>query len=160
MSVVAARVYKDKIVMAADSIIVRGWSKRTDHDIVKINEINGMIVAETASKAVAEATLDAAFVKEMLLAVAKNWNGASTDKVSLSALLPADKQATLDSAFAAATKELLAAGVEIAYSKGVKSGFKIGPKEGGYYISFADEDFDALLGEYLREKVSTLLYKA
>ena len=47
MSVVAARVYKDKIVMAADSIIVRGWSKRTDHDIVKINEINGMIVGGT-----------------------------------------------------------------------------------------------------------------
>ena len=47
MSVVAARVYKDKIIMAADSIIVRGWSKRTDHDIVKINEINGMIVGGT-----------------------------------------------------------------------------------------------------------------
>ncbi len=124
------------------------------------SEINGMIVAETASKAVAEATLDAAFVKDMLLAVAKNWNGASTDKVSLSALLPADKKATLDKAFAASTKELLEAGVEVAYSKGVKSGFKIGPKEGGYYISFADEDFDALLGEYLRDKVSTLLYKA
>lgn len=44
MSVVAAKVYRDKIVMAADSIVVRGWSKRTDHDIVKINEINGMIV--------------------------------------------------------------------------------------------------------------------
>lgn len=124
------------------------------------SEINGMIVAETASKAVSEATMDAAFVKEMLLTVAKNWNGASTDKVSLSALLPADKQATLDKAFAAATKELLAAGVEVSYSKGVKSGFKIGPQDGGYYISFADEDFDALLGEYLRDKVSTLLYKA
>ena len=47
MSVVAARVYKDKIVMAADSIVVRGWSKRTDHDIVKINEINSMIVGGT-----------------------------------------------------------------------------------------------------------------
>lgn len=47
MSVVAARVYKDKIVIAADSIVVRGWSKRTDHDIVKINEINGMIVGST-----------------------------------------------------------------------------------------------------------------
>ena len=47
MSVVAARVYKDKIIMAADTIIVRGWSKRTDHDIVKINEINGMIVGGT-----------------------------------------------------------------------------------------------------------------
>lgn len=47
MSVVAARVYKDKIVMAADSIVVRGWSKRTDHDIVKINKINDMIVGST-----------------------------------------------------------------------------------------------------------------
>lgn len=47
MSVVAARVYKDKIVMAADSIVVRGWSKRTDHDVVKINEINSMIVGST-----------------------------------------------------------------------------------------------------------------
>lgn len=44
MSVVAARVYKDKIVMAADSIMVRGYSKKTDHDLVKIKEINGMLV--------------------------------------------------------------------------------------------------------------------
>lgn len=124
------------------------------------SEINTMVVAKTASKAVAEATMDAAFVKDMLLAVAKNWNGSSTDVVSLSALLPEEKKAALDSVFAAAAKELLAAGVEVAYGKGVKSGFKIGPKDGGYYISFSDEDFDALLGEYLREKVSNLLYKA
>ncbi|MBR5454436.1 MAG: hypothetical protein IKV60_01420 [Rikenellaceae bacterium] len=124
------------------------------------SEINTMVVAKTASKAVAEATMDAAFVKDMLLAVAKNWNGSSTDVVSLAALLPEEKKAALDSVFAAAAKELLAAGVEVAYGKGVKSGFKIGPKDGGYYISFSDEDFDALLGEYLREKVSNLLYKA
>ncbi len=124
------------------------------------SEINTMVVAQTASKAVAEATMDAAFVKDMLLAVAKNWNGSSTDVVSLSALLPEEKKAALDSVFAAAAKELLAAGVEVSYGKGVKSGFKIGPKDGGYYISFSDEDFDALLGEYLREKVSNLLYKA
>ena len=124
------------------------------------SEINTMVVAKTASKAVAEATMDAAFVKDMLLAVAKNWNGSSTDVVSLSALLPEEKKAALDSVFAAAAKELLAAGVEVAYGKGVKSGFKIGLKDGGYYISFSDEDFDALLGEYLREKVSNLLYKA
>ena len=124
------------------------------------SEINTMVVAKTASKAVAEATMDAAFVKDMLLAVAKNWNGSSTDVVSLSALLPEEKKAALDSVFAAAAKELLAAGVEVSYGKGVKSGFKIGPKDGGYYISFSDEDFDALLGEYLREKVSNLLYKA
>ena len=45
-------------------------------------------------------------------------------------------------------------------SKEVKSGFKVGAKDGGYYISFSDADFDALLGEYLREKVSDMLFKA
>lgn len=47
MSVVAAKVYKDKIVMAADSIVVRGRSKRIDNGIVKINKINDMIVGST-----------------------------------------------------------------------------------------------------------------
>ena len=55
-------------------------------------------------------------------------------------------------------KELLAAGVEVGYSKEVKSGFKVGAKDGGYYIAFTDESFEALLDEYLREKVSQLLF--
>ena len=33
-------------------------------------------------------------------------------------------------------------------------------KNGGYYISFSDESFEALLGGYLREKVAGLIFKA
>lgn len=43
MSVVAARVYQDKIVVAADSILVKGWSKRTGN-FAKLEFINEMIV--------------------------------------------------------------------------------------------------------------------
>ncbi|MBR6649296.1 MAG: hypothetical protein IKL29_07960 [Bacteroidaceae bacterium] len=43
MSVVAAKVTKDKIQMAADSILVKGWSKR-NANFAKIAEINGMIL--------------------------------------------------------------------------------------------------------------------
>lgn len=43
MSVVAAKVYKDKIIMCADSIIVRGTSKRNTN-FSKIAKINDMIV--------------------------------------------------------------------------------------------------------------------
>jgi len=31
----------------------------------------------------------------------------------------------------------------VGYSNEVKSGFKVGAKDGGYYISFSDADFDA-----------------
>ena len=57
-------------------------------------------------------------------------------------------------------RELLAAGVEVGYSKEVRTGFKVGAKDGGYYISFADADIAALLEEYLRDKVFQLLFKA
>lgn len=47
MSVVAAKIYNNRIVMAADSILVKGWSKSTNGNFVKINQINGMIVGGT-----------------------------------------------------------------------------------------------------------------
>ena len=103
-------------------------------------EISSMIIAKSTAPAVKAATLDPEFVKQMLLTVAKNWSGADSSKNQL--------------------KELLAAGVEVGYSKEVRTGFKVGAKDGGYYISFSDQDFDALLKEYLRDKVYKMLYNA
>lgn len=124
------------------------------------SEIAELIVAKSTSEGVKNAVLDPAFVKEMLVSVAKNWNGADSGKVELQALLPESEREKFDAAFAKSAKALLDAGVEVGYSKEVKSGFKVGAKDGGYYISFSDADVEALLAEYLREKVYQLLFKA
>lgn len=121
-------------------------------------EIETLIVAKTTAEGVKSANLDATFIKDMLLAVAKNWNNGA--KAELKALLPEAKKAELGAAFDAAAKALLAEGVEVGFSSDVKSGFKVGEKNGGYYISFSDESFEALLSGYLREKVAQLLFKA
>ena len=47
MSVVAARVHDRKIVVASDSIIMRGISKR--NNLTKLESINGMIVGGTGT---------------------------------------------------------------------------------------------------------------
>ena len=124
------------------------------------SEIASLIVAKATGAGVQDAAVDPAFIKEMLLAVAKNWNGADAGKVELQALLPEGEREKLDAAFEQSAKELLAAGIEVGYSKEVRTGFKVGAKEGGYYLSFSDADMEALLGEYLREKVSRMLFKA
>lgn len=124
------------------------------------SEIAAMIVAKATGEGVKAAVVDPAFIKEMLVTVAKNWNGADSSKVELKALLPEGERAKLDAAFEKSAKELLAAGIEVGYSKEVKTGFKVGAKDGGYYISFSDADVEGLLGEYLREKVSQMLFKA
>ncbi|MEG1671973.1 MAG: hypothetical protein RRZ83_03470 [Alistipes sp.] len=124
------------------------------------SEIATMVIAKSIAAGVKDAAMDSAFIKEMLISVAKNWNGATSSKIELQALLPEADRAKLDAAFTKNATELLSAGIEVGYAKEVKSGFKVGAKSGGYYISFADEDFDALLREYLREKVSKMLYEA
>lgn len=122
------------------------------------SEIGAAIVTKAAKEPIRQATLDPAFVKEILVAVARNWDGASAGKVTLEALLPEAEREKLDQAFESVAKELAAAGVEVNWSPALRSGFRVGQKEGGYYISFTDEDFDALLGGYLREKVAKLLF--
>ena len=124
------------------------------------SEIASAIVAKSTADGVKAAALDPKFLEEMLVAVARNWNGADSGKVSLQALLPEDARQKLDAAFAKSARTLLDAGIEVGWSKEVKSGFKVGAKEGGYYISFTDADLEALLGEYLRDKVYQLLFKA
>ena len=48
--------------------------------------------------------------------------------------------------------------VEASFSKKVAGGFTIGPKDGGYFISFTDETFNALISEYLRPATKKLLF--
>lgn len=119
-------------------------------------EIENLIVAKSTSAGVKSANMDATFIKDMLLAVAKNWNNGA--KVELSALLPEAKKEELGKTFDSVVKSLLAEGIELSFTADVKSGFKVGEKNGGYYISFSDEAFEALLAGYLREKVAKLLF--
>lgn len=114
-----------------------------------------LVVAKVSEPAVHAVSLDVEFVKEMLLAVARVWNG---EKVALEATLPAEMKAKFDADAEGAVKALLSAGIEVGYSEKVKSGFKVAPKDGGYYISFTEEDFSALLAEYLKEKITKMLF--
>ncbi len=123
-------------------------------------EIENLIVTKTIEAGVKSANVDGKFISEMMLAIAKGWSVADSGVVSLEALLPESKKASLDEAIKKGSAELLKSGVEVGYSSQVKSGFKIGEKGGGYYISFSDEDFDSLMRQYLRERVSELLFKA
>lgn len=121
-------------------------------------EIADMVVARSAKDAVKQALLDGNFIKELLLAVASNWKGSSSEKVSLVAMLPADREKELGQALEGSVREQIGDGLELVYSDGVKSGFRIAPKNGGYYIDFSDDSFYALLGEYLRPKVKEILF--
>ncbi len=122
--------------------------------------IEEMVVARSIGKPVSELSIDAGFVRDMLLAVAANWQGAAASgRVELAAMLPEAKRKEFDEVFGKSAGVIMDAGVELSYSNGVKSGFRIGPKDGGYRISFTGADFEALLGEYLKPRLAQLVFE-
>ena len=50
-------------------------------------------------------------------------------------------------------------GLEIDFSEKIKGGFKIGPKDGGYLVSFSDADFDQFFKQYMRPRLISLLFE-
>lgn len=101
---------------------------------------------------------DVAFTQEVIQTLVKNWNPKGEDRVDVSVLLPKEQQKDFESFFKGKTGEMLGKGVEISFSDKIKGGFKIGPKEGGYLISFSDEDFDNLFRGYLRPRLIEMLF--
>ena len=119
-------------------------------------DIESLIVGKMTGDAVKKTLSSADFIKDLIKAVAEKF---TTDgPVDLNLVLPESLKSDLEPF---ATKELakiLGAGVEASFSKKIAGGFQIGPKDGGYFVSFTEETFCQLISEYLRPATKKLLF--
>lgn len=119
-------------------------------------QVEGMVQMEVVSPKVSEAWRDNSFVKELAVKAVEQLD----PQRGLSVALPEAAAGELAEAVRNALAERLGAenGVEVVTDARVKVPFRIMVKEGGYYVSFSDADFDALFKSYLRPKVAGLLF--
>ena len=118
--------------------------------------IETLIVGKMTGEPVKKALASADFVKEIIKAVAGKF---TTDgPVDLALVLPESLQKELEPFVTSELSKMLGAGVEASFSKKVSGGFKIGPKEEGWFVSFTDETFDQLISEYLRPATKKILF--
>ena len=119
-------------------------------------DIETLIVTKMTESEVKDALTSAAFVKEVILAVAKGFN--TEEPVDLELVLPEALKKDLEGFVANEMAKAIKGGVEASFSKKIAGGFTIGPKNGGYFVSFTDETFNALISEYLRPATKKLLF--
>jgi V/A-type H+-transporting ATPase subunit E len=119
-------------------------------------DIENLVVAKLTESDVKNALTSAEFVKEVILAVAKGFNTA--EAVDLEVVLPESLKKDLEGFVSKELAKALEGGVEASFSKKISGGFTIGPKDGGYFISFTDETFNALISEYLRPATKKILF--
>ena len=115
-------------------------------------EVTNLLTDKIASDSVRAATADSAFMQKIIAELVEQL--AQKGQVVVET---ADAEA-LKKYFAANAKSLLDKSVEIHQVKGVKTRFTIAPKEGGYKLTFGDEEFIAYFKEFLRPQLIELLF--
>ncbi len=119
-------------------------------------DIETLVVGKMTDEAVKKALTSADFVKELIKAVAEKF---TTDgPVDLAMILPESLQKELEPFVTKELAKILNTGVEASFSKKISGGFQIGPKDGGYFVSFSEETFNQLISEYLRPATKKLLF--
>ena len=119
-------------------------------------DIETLVVAKMTGAETAKALTSAEFVKEVILSVAKGFN--TEEPVDLEVVLPESLKKELEPFVTKELANVLKANVEASFTKKIAGGFTIGPKDGGYFISFTEDTFNALISEYLRPATKKILF--
>lgn len=101
-----------------------------------------------------------AFVQEMLLTVVRSWANHEPGKSEVSVFVSPNEKTKIDDFFSSRLVAELSRGVEISPDPAIRNGFKIGPKNGNYVISFTENDFENYFRSYLKEKTRELIFGA
>lgn len=117
-------------------------------------QIGTMLVTSVVSPQVSAAWSDQSFIKGLVVEAVKALNSSDGLKV----VFPAGASEQLLKNVSDQIATQLNASVEIVTDSRVRAPFRIAPKDGSYYISFGDRDFDTLFQSYLRPRVAELLF--
>ena len=119
-------------------------------------DIENLVIAKVADTTVEKALSNEEYLKGIITAVAQKFS--AEEPADLSLVLPESLKAGLEPFVKNELGKLLGKGVEASFSKKLAGGFKIGPKDGGYFVSLTDDTFKDLIGAYLRPATKSLLF--
>ena len=119
-------------------------------------DIENLVVSKVVDGTVDKALANEDYIKGIITAVAQKFS--ADEPADLSLVLPESLKGALEPFVKNELGKLLGKGVDASFSKKVAGGFKIGPKDGGYFVSLTDDTFKDLIGSYLRPATKKLLF--
>ena len=120
------------------------------------SDIENLVVSKVVDGTVDKALANEDYIKGIITAVAQKFS--ADEPADLSLILPESLKKSLEPFVKNELGKLLGKGVDASFSKKVAGGFKIGPKDGGYFVSLTDDTFKELIGSYLRPATKKLLF--
>ncbi len=100
---------------------------------------------------------DKSFLRQIIETMVQQWH-PDGGAVNLALLLPESEREQMDAYFTAHTRQLLNKGLELKFDNRLVDGFRIGPADGSYVVSFTADDFERFFRAYLRPHTAKMLY--
>ncbi|MFC1709312.1 V-type ATP synthase subunit E family protein [Candidatus Omnitrophota bacterium] len=122
----------------------------------KIAELICTDVSQSSAKGIFD---DTDFLKKIIETVLKSWAGSGCQDKDLFLKLPKNVKKDMQGFFEHKTKQNMDKGLSVTFDEKIKSGFIISPKDGSYRIGFTEEDFQALIENFLRPQMKTFLFE-
>jgi V/A-type H+-transporting ATPase subunit E len=119
-------------------------------------DIENLVVSKVVDGTVDKALANEDYIKGIITAVAQKFS--ADEPADLSLVLPESLKSALEPFVKNELGKILGKGIDASFSKKVAGGFKIGPKDGGYFVSLTDDTFKDLIGSYLRPATKKLLF--
>lgn len=116
-------------------------------------EIENFVVSDVAHSQVSAAFANGDFTRELIVKAVEAWNPTEGNGVQVIVPEAYGEQARQ------AVLSRLDHGVDLVFNSKMRVPFRIAPRDGGYYVSFTDEDFRNLLVSSLRPVVAKLLFE-
>ncbi|MBE9468852.1 MAG: V-type ATP synthase subunit E [Bacteroidetes bacterium] len=122
-------------------------------------QITNLITLKAVEETLNKDLKDKDFIKKIILKIVENWNPSGSERLDLNLFLPENEKNNLGKYFQSKETEILNANINITFDNNIESGFKIGPKDDSFVLSFTDEDFENFFQSYLRPRTTKLLFK-
>jgi V/A-type H+-transporting ATPase subunit E len=120
-------------------------------------KIGNGITVQVVEPAIKEVFNDKAYLQSLILKVVEGWS--KTGNFDIMVILPEKDQQEMDQFLTNSLAVEMNKGLTFVYSDSIKSGFKVGPKDGSYVISFTENDFQNFFKSFLRPKTNQLLFE-
>lgn len=146
----------------ADEIIRNGQSEMklaSNQAISEVKQkISEIITAKAVKDSVSAAVSEKDFMKKIIEISVKNFFEDQSKGMDLNVTLPESEKNGLGEYLKVNAKKLLDGGLVVDFGSDMESGFRIGPADGSYKLSFTDSDFENFFKKYIKPKTIEFLF--
>ncbi len=120
-------------------------------------KIGNSLTVSVSEPTVKDVFADKEYVQSLITKVVEGWS--KTGNFDINIVLPEVDKAELDSKVKSSFAAEMNKGLSFEFGADVKAGFKVGPNDGSYVISFTEGDFQNFFKSFLRPKTNQLLFE-